>query len=200
MNFWRLYHSFRLCLIPRAGARAEYIRKNNIFGSMGKNCIWQRRKIPLYPQLIHIHDNVHIASNVGFVTHDVTHRMLNNINVTSTQKGEVFFERLGCIEIGDNVFVGAGTRILYNTRIGSNVVIAAGSVVTKDLPSGGVYAGTPARKISSFEEFVQKQRKYSEMIRKAQFQGIKPPKNGNLQREMSQYLWLKFLEERGETQ
>lgn len=77
-----------------------------------------------------------------------------------------FFEHAGCIQIGDNVFIGAGSRIVYNTRIGSNVIIATGSVVTKDLPSEGVYAGIPARQISTFDEFVSKQELYSEMIRK----------------------------------
>lgn len=138
MTFIRLYHSFRLCLARGSSARAEYIRKHHVFGSMGKDCIWQRRKIPLYPQLIHIHDNVHIASNVSFITHDVTHLMLNKRNkknVSYTQKSDEFFEYVGCIYIEDNVFVGAGSRILYNTHIGSNVIIAAGSVVTKGLGS-----------------------------------------------------------------
>ena len=39
----------------------------------------QSRKIPLYPELIYIGNNVRIASGVSFITHDVVHNMLNNI-------------------------------------------------------------------------------------------------------------------------
>lgn len=64
-------------------------------------------------ELIFLHDNVHVATGVGFVTHDAIHDMLNN-----TYESDSFVEKVGCIEIMDNVFIGSGTRILYNTRIG----------------------------------------------------------------------------------
>lgn len=76
-----------------------------------------------------------------------------------------FVERVGCIEIMDNVFVGSGTRILYNTRIGSNVIIGSDSLVNKDIPDNSVYAGVPARYICSFDEYVEKARKYSDSTR-----------------------------------
>lgn len=66
----------------------------------------------------------------------------------------------------DNVFIGSGTRILYNTRIGHNVIIGANSLVNKDIPDNSVYAGIPARRICSFDEYVEKQRVYSESFRK----------------------------------
>lgn len=49
------------------------------------------------------------------------------------------------VEIGDNVFVGGGARILKGANIGSDSVIGAGSVVTGEIPAGVVAAGTPAR-------------------------------------------------------
>ena len=66
----------------------------------------------------------------------------------------------------DNVFIGSGTRILYNTRIGSNVIIGSGSLVNKDVPDNSVYAGVPARYICSFDEYVEKAKKYSDEFRK----------------------------------
>jgi acetyltransferase-like isoleucine patch superfamily enzyme len=51
------------------------------------------------------------------------------------------------VEIGDNVFVGMGARILKGTTIGSDSVIGAGSVVTGTIPAGVVAAGNPARVI-----------------------------------------------------
>jgi maltose O-acetyltransferase len=53
--------------------------------------------------------------------------------------------RVAPVEIGDNVFVGMGTRILKGAKIGSDAVIGAGSVVTGEIPSGVVAAGNPAR-------------------------------------------------------
>jgi maltose O-acetyltransferase len=51
------------------------------------------------------------------------------------------------VEIGDNVFVGMGVKILKGSTIGSDAVIGAGSVVAGDIPAGVVAAGNPARVI-----------------------------------------------------
>ena len=48
------------------------------------------------------------------------------------------------VTIGNNVWIGAGVNILPGVTIGDNAVIAAGSVVTKDVPSDCVVAGNPA--------------------------------------------------------
>ena len=49
------------------------------------------------------------------------------------------------VKIGDNVWVGARVTILPGVTIGDNVVIAAGSVVTKDCSSSGIYGVIPAK-------------------------------------------------------
>lgn len=56
----------------------------------------------------------------------------------------------------DNVFIGSNSVILYNTRIGPNVIIGSGSVVTTDCEPNSVYAGVPAKKIGAFDDFVKK--------------------------------------------
>lgn len=111
------------------------------------------RKVPLYAKLIKLGNNVRLASGITFVTHDVTHVMLNDIQ---TLNGEKFKEKIGCIEIKDNVFVGAGSTILYGVQIGSNVIVGAGSLVLRDIPSNSVVGGVPARVISTFDEYVEK--------------------------------------------
>ena len=49
------------------------------------------------------------------------------------------------IAIGDNVWLGAGAKVMDGVRIGASVVVGAGAVVTNDLPDGSVAVGIPAR-------------------------------------------------------
>lgn len=51
------------------------------------------------------------------------------------------------VVIEDNVFLGAGVRVLKGVRIGRNSVVGAGAIVTSDLPADVVAAGVPARVI-----------------------------------------------------
>lgn len=160
MDYKRIWHSIRLALSMSGTKRARYIKKHNLFADIGEKCMLQTRKLPLYPELIKFHNNVRIASNVVFVTHDVVHSVLNVKNETKE-----FFEKKGCIEIMDNVFVGANSLIMYDVRIGPNVVIGAGSVVTKDLPGDSVYAGVPAKYICSFDELIEKRELYNQFCK-----------------------------------
>lgn len=151
----RLRHTIRLFTILTSTKRTEYLKKKNVFGAIGNNCNIMNRIVPLYPKLIKLGNNVRLASNVTFVTHDISHFMLN---ANPSLNGERFDEKLGCIEVKDNVFIGAGTTILYGVMIGSNVIIGAGSLVNRDIPSNSVVAGIPAKVIGTFDDFVLKRR------------------------------------------
>ncbi|MUH58820.1 sugar O-acetyltransferase [Bifidobacterium canis] len=58
------------------------------------------------------------------------------------------------VTIGDDVWIGGGCTILPGVTIGNNVVVAAGAVVTKDVPSNCVVAGVPAKVIRQLEDDV----------------------------------------------
>lgn len=71
---------------------------------------------------------------------------------------DAYKEKIGCIEIGDNVFIGSNTTILYDVKIGSNVIIGAGSLVNKDIPDNSIAVGNPCHVIGTFDEFMRRRR------------------------------------------
>ncbi len=79
MDLKRAWTQVRMFTLSSGVKRTSYLKKKGLFGSIGEKCMIQSRKIPLYPELIFIGNNVRIASNVTFVTHDVSHNMLNNL-------------------------------------------------------------------------------------------------------------------------
>ena len=56
------------------------------------------------------------------------------------------------ITIGDNVWIGGNTAVLPGVNIGNNVVIGAGSIVTRDIPDNVIAAGNPCRVIRAITE------------------------------------------------
>lgn len=71
------------------------------------------------------------------------------------------FDAFGKVVIGDYVYIGAEALIMPGVTIGDHALIAAGSVVTKSVPSGIVVAGNPARPICTIEEFYARNKKYN---------------------------------------
>lgn len=99
------------------------------------------------PYLVSLGRRVMLSDNVRFVTHDGGVRVLDNMGILP--KADVF----GPIRVGDNVFIGMDCIILKGVTIGDNVVIGAGSIVTRDIESNSVWAGIPARRIKSIDEY-----------------------------------------------
>jgi acetyltransferase-like isoleucine patch superfamily enzyme len=141
----------RIALMINSDKRNKYLKKHNIFGAMGDNVFFQPRLIPSDPKLIRFHNNVIVTSNVTFVTHDVF-----NMGINYMYPDNKLPTLMKPIEIMNNVFIGCNSTILGGIRIGNNVVIAAGSVVTKDVPDNSVVAGNPAKVIESFDDYMTK--------------------------------------------
>lgn len=59
----------------------------------------------------------------------------------------------GCVEIGDKVWIGDKATVLPGVKIGEGSVVAANSVVTKDVPPFSVVAGNPARLVKSYAKY-----------------------------------------------
>ena len=130
--------------------RGEYTTEKLISMGMkvGKNFKRLKGAIldPSHCWLIEIGDNVTLAPNVHILCHDASTKMY------------LGYTKIGCVTIGDNVFIGAGTVVLPNVVIGSNVIIGANSTITHDVPDNTVIAGNPARIISSLDVFIAKEK------------------------------------------
>ncbi|RCX17391.1 maltose O-acetyltransferase [Fontibacillus phaseoli] len=91
---------------------------------------------------VHIGDYCFMAPGVHIYT--ATHPL----NPTDRNSGVEFGKP---VKIGNNVWIGGRAVIVPGVTIGDNVVIAAGAVVTKDVPNGAVVGGNPAKIIKYVE-------------------------------------------------
>ncbi len=112
------------------------IKRSDAFGnaSMGTN-LNSGAKFATPPNLPH-HLNGIIISHYAKIGKNCTIYQ----QVTIAQDGEN-----KSATIGDNVFIGAGAKIIGNVKIGDNVKIGANAVVIKDVPSNSTAVGVPAR-------------------------------------------------------
>lgn len=101
--------------------------------------------------LLHIGSYVQMTGPVTILTHDYSWSVLKR------KYGEILGNQRYTY-IGDNVFIGWGATILAGSHIGDNVVIGANSVVSGVVDSDSVYAGNPAKKICTLDEYYEKRK------------------------------------------
>lgn len=106
-----------------------------------------------------IGDNCMLAPNVAIYT--AGHPVHPDIRNTAYEYGIA-------VTIGDNVWIGGNTVICPGVHIGSNTVIGAGSVVTKDIPDWVIAAGNPCRVIRKITDadrkFYFRDREFKEIL------------------------------------
>ena len=185
MKTKRLIHTIAMMFLRSGRKRAAYLKKHHILGSIGENCYFGPTQVPLYPELIKLHNNVIVHRRAVFVPHDMVNSFLKR-----AVPGEDFGpnERLGCIEIMDNVYIATSSRIQPNVRINKNCIISAGSVVSRDIPENSVVAGNPAKVIGRFDTFVA-----SRLMNKAHSYHFK---NQHLPPEVAAAEWDLFMKSR----
>jgi len=84
-----------------------------------------------YPKGVHIHARSYVAFGATILTHDRTRGIYKDT------------------VIEENCFVGARSIVMPGVRVGHNSIVAAGAVVTKDVPPRSIVAGNPAQIIRS---------------------------------------------------
>lgn len=129
---------------PVEAAIAAGMKVGHGFTCMG-GCIFGSE-----PYLITIENDVRLSANITFVTHDGGTWAFRNL----PEYADII--KYGKIFIGERTFIGCNVTIMPGVKIGKRCVIAAGSVVTKDVADGTVVAGVPARFMMTTEEYAKK--------------------------------------------
>ena len=135
---------------------SKFLRKKGV--DIGENILFIKPKsinIDLTrPFMISIGCNSVIGANVTILTHDFSWGVIKNLT------GEIM-GNCKAVVIEECVFIGWNTMILGGVTIGHHSIIGAGSVVTKNIPANEVWAGNPARKICTIDEYYQKNKDQS---------------------------------------
>ncbi len=123
----------------------RYLRKQGM--SVGKGTKTASQLKTSEPYLITIGDNVTISHDVDFITHDNSVCKIFGIG----------HDLYGEIKIGDNCFIGAHAVLLCGVTLADNVIVGAGSVVTKSvLESNVIVAGNPARVVGYWDKYEER--------------------------------------------
>lgn len=121
---------------------------NNIF--FGNNCEVNMNCTFLDDNEIRIGNNALIAPNVQIYTAFHPTNALDRFGETKEDGSFSFCKtQTAPVKIGNDVWIGGGVVILPGVTIHDNVVIGAGSVVTKDIPSDSIAYGNPCRVVKS---------------------------------------------------
>jgi acetyltransferase-like isoleucine patch superfamily enzyme len=145
----------RICR-PLSREYAEFLRRHGGFNSIGENCSILPTTNFTDPAYVRIGNNVHF-SNAAIVGHDGSTAMLDHAY-------GLRLDSVGKVDIRDNVFIGYNAVILPGVTIGPNAIVAAGAVVTDDVPPGSIVAGVPARPIGRVDELVEKMKARTEEV------------------------------------
>lgn len=133
--------------IQRKFSPVKYAKRKGV-NILGKVYFYGKPNLSTEPWCITLGDNVHITNNVQFITHDggtlVFRKYTPDLEITKP------------IKVGNDVYIGINTIILPGVTIGNKCIIAAGSVVTKNVPDNSVVGGAPAKYIKSSDDYYKK--------------------------------------------
>ena len=109
---------------------------------IGENFYSNHNLVILDPAKVKFGDNVFIGPNCGFYTAE------HPLEAEERNKG---LEYAKPIKVGNNVWFGGNVTVIAGVTIGDNVVIGAGSIVVKDIPSNCVAVGNPCKVIKTIK-------------------------------------------------
>lgn len=137
----------RLCKPPSA-EWAEFLKRRNFFYAMGEKCVINPNVTVTDPKHVRLGNNVNLTG-CTLLGHDGAVNMIKTMT-------KLPLNSVGKIDILDNVFIGHGAIVMPGVTIGPYAIVAAGSVVTKDVPSNCIVGGVPAKKIGTVDDYVER--------------------------------------------
>ena len=135
---------------PGGDEWAAWLKRRGVLHAIGEHCSIQTNVIITDPAYTRLGNNVRLTGCTLF-GHDGSVNMLNRAY-------ELKLDRVGKIDIRDNVFVGHGAILLPGVTIGPNAIVAAGAVVNRDVPPGTIVAGAPARVVGEIDRLIERLR------------------------------------------
>jgi acetyltransferase-like isoleucine patch superfamily enzyme len=135
---------WRRLATPTGVQWADYLRRHGGLHAMGDRCSVQTNVVITDPAYTRLGHNVSLSGCTLF-GHDGV------VNMLRTAYGGTL-DRVGRIDIRDNVFIGHQAIVMPGVTIGPDAVVAAGSVVTRDVPPGCVVGGVPAKVIARTQD------------------------------------------------
>ncbi|MBZ4654651.1 MAG: acetyltransferase [Peptococcaceae bacterium] len=135
---WKVIKNFLIIQLCRYSPSLELkslLARSFLGMKVGKGVSWGLMAMVdvFWPELITIGDNTIIGYNSTILCHEFLIKEL----------------RLGTVEIGANVMIGANATILPGVKIGDGAVVAAGSLVNRDVLAGEFVAGVPIKTLHS---------------------------------------------------
>lgn len=149
VSFWKVMKNFIIIQIARYTpflSVKNWLYRTFLRMKVGKKTSFALMVMPdiMFPEKITVGDNSIIGYNTTLLAHEYLIREY----------------RLGEIVIGNEVMIGANTTILPGVRIGDGAIVAAGTLVHKDVPGGAFVGGNPMRVIYTKEQMEAREGSY----------------------------------------
>ena len=135
----------RLCS-PGGAEYASYLRARRTLHAQGEFCYIMPSTTFTDPKYVELGNNVQMAT-CTVLCHDGSVSMLNRAYGKA-------LDAVGPVRLKDNVFIGHNAIVMPNVTIGPNAIVAAGSLVMRDVPEGKIVCGVPAKIIGSVDTLV----------------------------------------------
>lgn len=147
VSFWKIMKCFAVIQIGRITPFLSV--KNWLYRTFLKMKIGKQTSLALmvmpdsmFPERISVGDNTIIGFNTTILAHEYL----------------IEEYRLGDVEIGSHVMIGANSTILPGVKIGDGAIVSAATLVHKDVPAGAMVGGNPMHIIYTAEEMAERKK------------------------------------------
>ncbi|MBU7594645.1 acyltransferase [Metabacillus halosaccharovorans] len=144
--FWKVVRNFVVIQLARYTpflAMKNWLYRNFLYMKIGDQTSFALMVMldVMFPEKISVGRNTVIGYNTTILAHEYLIKEY----------------RLGDVQIGDEVMIGANTTILPGIKIGDGAVVSAGTLVHKDVPAGAFVGGNPMQIIYTKEELAKRE-------------------------------------------